>query len=180
MNELAAIDMRVLKEDYRNYDLLARYWNGQYRGRVWKNKQRISDFIADLDEGVSLESILKHLKQTVDKLIEEKLRVSPRNKISEKDIQHALIEIAGKITGEERRLLVFHSCQVGQCATINQLNRQDCGNVQEVYTHIAKRIWDELGYPETYNLEIILGSHDCESMTLRKAVINCIHLLKWS
>ena len=37
------IDKRILKDDYCNYDLIARCWNDEYRGRVWKNKQRVAD-----------------------------------------------------------------------------------------------------------------------------------------
>lgn len=55
------LDTRILKTEYKNYDLIARFWNGAYRGRVWKNKQVIADY-----EGENLDLILEALVNIVD------------------------------------------------------------------------------------------------------------------
>ena len=54
-------DKRILKDDYCNYDLIARYWDDAYRGRAWKNKQRVADC-----EGTDLDEILQELRSIVD------------------------------------------------------------------------------------------------------------------
>ncbi len=60
------IDTRIIKTKYKNYDLLARFWNGRYRGRVWKNKAKVADYS---DE--SIDVILESLVQIVDQLREK-------------------------------------------------------------------------------------------------------------
>ena len=61
-----AIDHRVLREDYRNYDLIARYWKDEYRRRIWKNKK----VIADCEDGAHLDVIQPHFRPVVDDLLE--------------------------------------------------------------------------------------------------------------
>jgi hypothetical protein len=60
-------DQRVIREDYRNYDLIARYWDGCYRGRLFKLKERIADI-----EGEDLDAIVQELRKTVDQLVHER------------------------------------------------------------------------------------------------------------
>lgn len=55
------IDNRIIKTKYKNYDLLARFWNGSYRGRVWKNKTKVADYA-----GESIDLILESLVRIVD------------------------------------------------------------------------------------------------------------------
>lgn len=57
-------DARIIKTEYRNYDLLARFWNGQYRGRIWKNNVKVADYIGD-----NLDIILENLTSIVDELV---------------------------------------------------------------------------------------------------------------
>ena len=67
----AEIDTRILKTEYRNYDLIARYWNGDYKGRIWKNNKVITDY-----EGDDLDLILENLISIVDAIIDERCQVN--------------------------------------------------------------------------------------------------------
>lgn len=62
------IDTRIVKIEYKNYDLLSRYWNGQYRGRIWKNKIIVAEH-----EGTDIDEIMKILMHLVDKFREREL-----------------------------------------------------------------------------------------------------------
>lgn len=70
---LVEADKRVLKEDYCNYDLIARFWNDEYRGRVWKNKERVADY-----EGADLEEIMDALRAIVDEIQQESASAAAR------------------------------------------------------------------------------------------------------
>ena len=72
---LVESDKRVLKEDYCNYDLIARFWNDEYRGRVWKNKERVADY-----EGTDLEEIIGALRVIVDEIQQEKRKLRGKKK----------------------------------------------------------------------------------------------------
>lgn len=61
MSKKKDIDTRILKTRYRNYDLLARFWNGEYRGRAWLRKKKIADY-----DGDNLDLILENLMSIVD------------------------------------------------------------------------------------------------------------------
>lgn len=74
MTENNAIDARIIKTEYRNYDLIARFWNGQYRGRIWKNKLKIADYVGD-----NLDLILENLTSIVDEVVKQNAEESRFN-----------------------------------------------------------------------------------------------------
>jgi hypothetical protein len=57
------IDTRIIKTQYKNHELLARFWNGRYRGRIWKNKVKLADYTGD-----NIDLVLESLVQIVDQL----------------------------------------------------------------------------------------------------------------
>jgi hypothetical protein len=101
---LIEIDTRVLKEDYCNYDLVARCWNDEYRGRVWKNKDRIADF-----EGTDLDDIMSELRAIVDGMQQEKRRERGKRKPSTAELAAALDGIEPKLSRQQRAMLSVHA-----------------------------------------------------------------------
>ena len=78
------IDRRVLKEEYRNYDLVARHWKGEYRGRIWKKKESFEEFY-----GQTLEEIIQHMRDTVDKHIDQKIGARGADRPSIQEFEEA-------------------------------------------------------------------------------------------
>jgi hypothetical protein len=143
MNE-TSIDSRVIREDYRNYDLIARYWDGSYRGRLFKLKERIADI-----EGEDLDTIVNELRSTVDNLVTTKQK-SRKKEPTVGEWQAALTALAGKIREEQKAMLMVHARADEGTAPLTLLQR--AGHYPSVpqaithYSQIAQRLADEVGY----------------------------------
>lgn len=145
---LIEIDERVLREDYCNYDLIARYWNEEYRGRIWKNKQRIAD-----REGPSLDEIMGQLRALVDQLQEQKRKSRGKRKPSAKEIASALQGIEPKLSTAQKMMLNLQYRAPNQRISVGALMRladsRSPDKALEAYCQIAKRLSDELAYRPT-------------------------------
>lgn len=94
MNEVGElpIDNRIVKTRYKNYDLLARFWNGRYRGRIWKNGVKIADH-----NGESIDLIVDSLLQTIDQLRHRQFDERNESQLMEVDYVNAWRTVMGKI-----------------------------------------------------------------------------------
>jgi hypothetical protein len=189
---LIEIDTRVLKEDYCNYDLVARCWNDEYRGRVWKNKDRVADF-----EGTDLDDIMVELRAIVDGIQQEKRRERGKRKPSTTEIAEALAGIEPKLSRQQRAMLSVHAKAPLQRVMMRSMIRLGDYATAELafadYVQVARRLSDELAYSPSgrrkdvyqgsallFSEEIVIDSVGAETvLTLRQEVAKAVETLKW-
>lgn len=186
------IDKRILKDDYCNYDLIARCWNDEYRGRVWKNKQRVADF-----EGSDLDQIMVELRAIVDGIQAGKRHQRGRRKPTSREIADAILAIDFKLSRAQKMMLAIHAKSPGHRITVRAIGRVgDYASAEgafEEYAEIARRVCDELAYQPgsrrkdhypgiTLLLveDVGIGSvtHDT-ALTLRPEIVKALELLAW-
>ncbi len=186
------IDKRILKDDYCNYDLIARCWNDEYRGRVWKNKQRVADF-----EGSDLDRIMLELRAIVDGIQAEKRRQRGRRKPTPRELADAILAIDFKLSRAQKMMLAIHAKSPGQRITVRAIGRVgDYASAEaafEEYAEIARRVCDELAYQPgsrrkdhypgitlLFLEDVGIGSvtHDT-ALTLRPEIVKALELLAW-
>lgn len=137
-------DQRIVREDYRNYDLIARFWDGSYRGRLFKLKERIADI-----EGDDLDAIVQELRQTVDHLVQERQK-QRKKEPTVGEWQAALAALQGRFREEQRAMLLTHARAEEGSASLGVLQR--AGHYASVpsaishYAATAQRLADEVGY----------------------------------
>lgn len=137
-------DQRIIREDYRNYDLIARYWDGCYRGRLFKLKERIADI-----EGEDLESIVQALRKTVDELVNDRQKLRKKEP-TVGEWQAALSALQSRLKEEQRTMLLTHARAEEGTASLSLLQR--AGHYPTVpsaiahYSAMAQRLADEAGY----------------------------------
>lgn len=188
----AEIDRRILKEDYCNFDLIARCWNDAYRGRIWKNKERIADF-----EGSDLDEIMQELREIVDRIQDEKRRKRGKKKPAAREIADAIVGIEPKLSRAQKMMLVIHAKAPGQRVSVRAINRVgDYAAAEQAfadYAQIARRLCDELAYspggrkkdiyPGTsllFQEDICRGAVGADTvLTLKPDVAKALELLKW-
>src|SRR5690606_28506279 len=100
------IDKRIVKEEYRNYDLVARYWEYCYLGKIWKNRKAVEEVDADGDEGI--DELIVKMKQRVDQFIAEKQKARDNHPPTQADLVAAFKEISEKMSILERLVLKHH------------------------------------------------------------------------
>lgn len=192
LKPIVETDSRVLREDYCNHDLIARCWNDEYRGRVWKNKERIADF-----EGTDLDEIMAELRAIVDDIQHEKRRRRGKKKPGTQEIAEAIAGIEPKLSRAQKMMLAIHAKAPGQRVTMRALGRVGDFASAELafadYAQVARRLCDELAYapgsrrkdvyPGTALLfaeEIVAGAVTPDTgLTLRAEIARAIELLKW-
>jgi hypothetical protein len=137
-------DQRIIREDYRNYDLIARYWDGCYRGRLFKLKERIADI-----EGEDLDSIVQELRNTVDQLVNERQK-QRKKEPTVGEWQAALTALQSRIKEEQRAMLLTHARADEGIANLALLQRAGhFTNMNAAISHyasLAQRLADEVGY----------------------------------
>lgn len=186
------LDKRVLKEDYCNYDLIARCWDDEYRGRVWKNKQRIADC-----EGGDLDEIMAALRAIVDDIQAEKRRKRGRKKPTTREMADAILSIEPKLSRTQKMMLVIHSKSPGHRISLRALCRVGDHASPEAafanYAEIGRRLGDELGHlprlrrknhdPGMALLieeEIPADSLSADAiLTLREEIVKPLELIRW-
>lgn len=137
-------DQRVIREDYRNYDLIARYWDGCYRGRLFKLKERVADI-----EGEDLDAIVQELRNTVDALVHDRQK-QRKKEPTVGEWQAALTALQPRLKEEQRAMLLTHARAEEGTATLGLLQR--AGHYPTVpaaithYAALALRLADEVGY----------------------------------
>lgn len=189
---LIEIDTRVLKEDYYNYDLIARSWNDEYRGRVWKNKERIADF-----EGTDLDEIMLELRAIVDELQSEKRRKRGKRKPTPAEIAAAIASVEPKLSRPQKMMLAIHGKAPGQRVMARAMTRVGDYASAELafadYLQVARRLSDELAYApgsrrkDVYPGTAVLFTEEVTQsavgadtlLVLRPEVGEAMELLKW-
>ncbi len=189
---LIEIDTRVLKEDYCNYDLIARSWNDEYRGRVWKNKARIADF-----EGTDLDEIMLELRAIVDELQSDKRHERGKRKPTPTEIAAAIASFEPKLSRPQKMMLAIHGKAPGQRVMMRAMTRVGDYASAELafadYAQVARRLSDELAYapgsrrkdvyPGTavlFTEEITQSAVGADTiLALRPEVAKAMELLKW-
>jgi len=185
-------DKRVLKEDYCNYDLIARCWNDEYRGRVWKNKDRIADF-----EGSDLDEIMVELRAIVDGLQSEKRKQRGKKKPTAREIADAITAVESKLSRAQKMMLTLHSKAPGQRISVRAISRVgDYSSPERAfsdYAEVARRVCDELAYSPGsrkkdhyqgsalfFEEDLVIGELSAESMiSLRPDIVKALEVLKW-
>jgi len=137
-------DQRVFREDYRNYDLIARYWDGSYRGRLFKQKERVADI-----EGDDLDVIVQELRKSVDQLVHERQK-QRKKEPTVGEWQAALSALQPRLKEEQRLMLLTHARAEEGIVSLGVLQRT--GHYPTVpttiaqYAALAQRLADEVGY----------------------------------
>lgn len=185
-------DKRILKEDYCNFDLIARCWNDEYRGRVWKNKDRIADF-----EGSDLDEIMAELHAIVDEIQRKKRQKRGRKKPAAAEIAEAILSAEPKLTRAQKMMLVLHSKTINKRLSVKAISRLGEYATAELafadYAMVARRVCDELAYAPgsrkkdlypgatlLFAEEIAMGSVTLESvLTLRPEIEAALEILQW-
>ena len=189
---LVEANKRVLKEDYCNYDLIARFWNDEYRGRVWKNKERVADY-----EGADLEEIMDALRAIVDEIQQEKRKRRGKKKPVAREIADAIVGVEPKLSRAQKMMLAVHAKSPGQRLNVRAIGRVGDYATAEVafteYAEFARRVCDELAYspgsrkkdhyPGTalfFEEDLTVGSVTADTvLTLRPEITRALEILKW-
>jgi hypothetical protein len=192
LKSFAEMDSRILKEDYCNFDLIARCWNDEYRGRAWKNKEKVADF-----EGSDLDEIMRGLRAIVDEIQHEKRQSRGRRKPGAKEIADAIAGFEPKLTRAQKMMLAIHAKTPGQRIMVRAISRVGDYASAELaladYADVGRRLADELAYhpgsrrkdiyPGTallFNEELVIGAVTAETiLSLRPEVAKALELLRW-
>jgi hypothetical protein len=135
-------DHRIHKP-YKNYDLIAAYRKGKYRGRIVKNKEIISDI-----EGSSLEDVHATLMKMVDDIISDK--IDKRDDASP-DAQGYIDDFKASINFKpitsrdhsETAFAIFreHFARGARVFPSHKIGFQGGGHECDVYWHGALGVW---------------------------------------
>lgn len=140
-----AFDKRVIKEDYRNYDLVSRFWKGSYRGKVWKSGEAFDEF-----KGNSLEEIIQIMRAEVDERIDEKTNERHLQPPTSKQLKQAFTSIWKKLTPQQINLLKAHVNSTEFKVNLTQLQRaggfSSTTQTMLEYAKIGNRLTNELCY----------------------------------
>lgn len=192
VSSIVETDTRVLKEDYCNFDLIARCWNDEYRGRVWKNKERIADC-----DGTDLDEIMRELRAVVDGIQQRKRQRRGKKKPTPREIADAIIGFEPKLTRAQKMMLAIHAKAPAHRLAVRAISRLGDYATAELafadYAQVAHRLAEELAYspgsrrkdvyPGTavmFAEEVVIGSIGADTvLTLRSEVAAALELLKW-
>lgn len=143
------IDKRILREHYRNYDLISRHWKNEYRGRVLKHHKIVLDIVGD-----DVESIIHELRTYVDEQIQEKTNQRKGAEPPLSELESAIYSVWSNLSEEQRKILKSHANRPNRI--INMLELQQIGRYRSStdamldYADISRKLCDELGYePES-------------------------------
>ena len=138
------VDRRVVRESYRNYDLIARHWKGKYSGRIWKKSIKVHGL-----DGDSIDELIDMMRRHVDKLIVEKRTDVKDEGLSVDIISHAVDDILYLFTDLELELLTKHAKYEAGVACLDELKKalrlKERSRLNSLYKSIGQKIADELG-----------------------------------
>lgn len=149
LEQLADIDARILKEDYRNYDLVARYWKGAYRGKIWQRKKAVASI-----QGGNLDTVYQQLRDKVDSFVDSKRSSRGTTEPTAREIADAFTVIESKLTPSQMDMLAAHCSAADHCLSLIELQKAgkypSSTQAMLAYADIGNRLMDELGYvPQT-------------------------------
>lgn len=183
------IDRRIVKQEYRNYDLVARFWEISYLGKIWKNRKAVEEVEPEGDEGI--DELVEKMKARVDEIIGKKLRARDNQPPSAAELAAALHQVAPKFNQVEIQLLKAHSACSNGLASMDILQKvtgyHSTAAVLMTYSNIAQRLCDEIpcqlkvtpgGYPAV-NLLLRQVPKDHRSLTLKKDAVRAIAEMQW-
>lgn len=184
------IDRRILKLNYRNYELVARYFEEAYRGRVWRDNKRVSD--EDVIED-TLEQVVAALYQQVDELIQQKAQLRGTACPTLEEYMDAIQAVKAQISASFLPVLVYHAKHAGtELATLAELGGYaSATDLMLDYADFAKMLCDQIAYfPKAgnqvsdANLLVLFETQGeafniCQhSLTLREALCQAINAIK--
>lgn len=142
------IDKRIIREEYRNYDLVARYWEYGYLGKIWKNRKAVEEIDAENDEG--LDDLVVKMKAMVDAMIAEKASARKNRAPNKAELIEGFRAIAPKLTALEKLLLKYHAeadeAEVPLETLQKVLNLSSADSIYEIYARVGQKLNDELAY----------------------------------
>lgn len=137
------VDTRIVKTRYKNYELLARHWNGKYRGRVWKNAEKMADY-----EGESIDLVLDALMQIVDSIREKHFATQVSQPFSDEHYCEAWSAVLPNCSDEVKSTLFLHSRSANSTTAIGQLvkagNYESVNQLMSDYQVLERSLQDEL------------------------------------
>ena len=132
-------------EEYRRHKLLSAFHEGKFKGRVWKDKELVTEI-----EGEGIDDVLGRLREFVDSRLQEK--VDSRVDAPEVDeYVQALRSMLGDFTDGHLAMMKAHYNADDQCITATQLaeaarySNYGAANLQ--YGNIGKAVYEELLMP---------------------------------
>ena len=183
------IDKRIIKEEYRNYDLVARFWEYGYLGKIWKNRKAVEEVEAVDDEGI--DDLVAKMKELVDHFIAEKQAARGNQAPAQADLIAAFKEVSEKMSILERLVLKHHAECSNGAFDMDRIQRltgySSAAAVLMTYSKVAQRLCNEIGYRpkdsgDTFPaLSVLLKAvpKDQQSLTLKKDVVKAIREMNW-
>jgi len=104
-----------IRENYRQHEILARFYKGDFHGRVWRGKELVYETV-----GETLEDTADKLKQFVDNQIEE-LALNSGSTPDEVGLLEGLRIIISELSDGQRAMLKAHYYAENQTMTATQL-----------------------------------------------------------
>lgn len=142
------IDKRILREEYRGYDLVARFWEYGYLGKIWFNRRPVEEI--DASDNQTLDDLIRQMRAMVDGLIAEKSRARKNRPPSQAEVNDTFRAVADKFTPLEKLLLKTHAEEEGGVSTMGNLQRllnfTSADSVLELYGRIGQKVNDHIGY----------------------------------
>ena len=183
-----AADKRIIREEYRNHDLVARYWEYGYLGKIWKNRKAIEEIDAESDE--SLDDLVQRMKTHVDAIILEKSRARNNRSPSRSELEEAFHGIEPRFTALEKLLLKYcveNSGEEGIAIKHLQrlLNLSSTDSINELLGRIGNKLNDELGYEpkatrdRAANVRVLLAPSDQEHIRLNVGLHDLVKKANW-
>ena len=187
--ENVAIDKRIVKEEYRNYDLVARFWEYCYLGKIWKNRKAVEEVDAVDDEGI--DELLLKMRARVDEFIAARRQARKNQPPTAAELAAAFRDIAPKLSNLERLILKLHAESAGGVIEMDKIFRQtglsSPAPVLMTYANVAQRLCDEIAYQpkETSDPSACLGvllkavPKDQQTLTFKKDALKALADMDW-
>lgn len=178
-------DRRILREHYRNHDLVARYWEFGYLGKIWKNRKAIEELDAMDDQG--LDDLMTLMRQHVDADIDRRVKARKNSMPSKQELTQAFATLLPVLTPLEKLLLKTHAEYEEGCVPVSRLQRDLKlaieASILEIYSSIGQKLNDEIPYQpkqtkgSDVNLKFILAAGSDEMKLqlpeeLRQLILN--------
>ena len=189
MESEEVIDKRIIKEEYRNYDLVARYWQYSYLGKIWKNRHAVEEVDAEGEDG--LDELIRIMKTRVDEMLEAKRKARKQGAPTAAEYRQAFMEIAPKLSHVERLLLKAHAAGAkGEIEVDKLLKASGYSSYAPLlvsYSIVAQRLCDEIPWRPRKalagctTLAILLQpfAEEDPTLTLQKNAFEALSQMDW-
>lgn len=183
------IDKRIFKEEYRNHDLVARYWEYCYLGKIWKNRKAVEEIDAVDDEGI--DDLVRKMRARVDSFIEAKCEARNNQPPSSAELVAAFTTLSDKLGILERHILKHHAECANGVFDMERIQRltgySSAAAVLMTYSNVCQRLCDEIGYLPKEGSSVYPGlsvllkpiPKEQQALTLKKDALKAIREMKW-